>query len=266
MNLTDLRGEWALVTGASSGIGREFCQELAALGLNLAVVARREARLGELATELAARHGTKTLVIPQDLSAPDAASRIVARLTEDGIGIRLLVNNAAFGHWGRFEAATETTYRDMLQTNVVALVTLTLGLVPVLAARTPSAVVNVASGAAYQPVPFMAVYAASKAFVMSFSQALHGEWKEKGVLVQTLVPGPTESEFDAVAGAYVSAIEGRGSPQQVVRDSLRALERDEPVALNARGTYKQRFFAGLFPPRMVIDKVAQMFRPPSAQG
>jgi len=173
------------------------------------------------------------------------------------------VNNAAFGRWGRFEAAPRATYHEMLQANIVALVELTHAFLPDLAAATPSAVVNVASAAAYQPVPFMAVYAASKAFVMSFSQALYGEWKERGVLVQTLVPGATETEFDQVAGAYASAITTRGSPVKVVQDSILALERGNPIALNARGTFKQRFFAGLFPPQFVIAQVAKMFRPPT---
>ena len=202
-------------------------------------------------------------MLPLDLSAPDTAGRIAEGVAQEGIGIRLLVNNAAFGRWGRFESWSEKDYRDMLQTNVASLVALTQRFLPALAARTPSAVVNVTSAAAYQPVPFMAVYAATKAFVMSFSQALYGEWKDRGVLVQTLVPGPTETEFDRAAGAYASAIKGRGSPVDVVHDCLSALEHGDPVALNAKGTFKQRFFAGLFPPRVVIAQVAKMFRPPA---
>jgi short-subunit dehydrogenase len=110
------------------------------------------------------------------------------------------------------------------------------------------------------------VYAATKSFVLSFSQALHNEWEEHGVLVQALVPGPTRSEFDEVAGAYASALGERGDPALAVRDSLAALGRGTPVALNAKGTYRQRLFAGLFPPRVVIRTVAKMFRPPPSAG
>jgi short-subunit dehydrogenase len=108
----------------------------------------------------------------------------------------------------------------------------------------------------------MAVYAASKAFVHSFSQALYGEWKAHGILVQTLVPGPTATEFDAKAGAYESALAGRDAAADVVRASLAALDKGTAVVNVAKGTYKQRFFAGLIPPRLVIREVGKMFKPP----
>jgi short-subunit dehydrogenase len=125
-----------------------------------------------------------------------------------------------------------------------------------------SLVINVSSPASYQPIPYMAVYAASKAFIQSFSQALHGEWKDRGVLVQTLVPGPTESEFDITARAYESALTKRSTPAQVVDAYLARLDSGLPVITAAKGTYKQRFFAGLFPPSMVIREVGKMFTPP----
>lgn len=266
MKLDDLRGQWALVTGASSGIGREYCVQLASRGVNLILVARRKMRLDDIARELERDSGIRTVVIVQDLGAPEAPDLIRARVNDAGIGIRLLVNNAAFGHWGRFEDSSSANYQAMLHANVCSLVGLTRVFLPDLERAAPSAVVNVASAAAYQPVPYMAVYAASKAFVMSFSLALFGELSSRGILVQTLVPGATESEFDQVAGAYPSAITSRGVPAEVVRDSLLALERETPVALNARGTFKQRLFAGLFSPRFVIGEVEKMFRPPAGRS
>lgn len=265
MKLEPLRGEWALVSGASAGIGREYCTQLARRGVNLVLVARREERLASLAKGLESDFGVRTLTVVQDLSAPGAAQSVVERVAAAGLDIRLLVNNAAFGRWGRFEDSSPVLYREMLEANVVALVELTRAFLPQLAKHTPSAVVNVASAAAYQPVPYMAVYAATKAFVLSFSQALYGEWFDRGVLVQTLVPGPTDTEFDQIAGAYASALVARGSPVKVAQESILALERDAPVALSARGTYKQRLFAGLFPPRFVIAQVAKMFRPPDGR-
>ena len=266
MKLEEWRGDWALVTGASAGIGWEFCRQLAARGINLVLVARREERLRDLAEQVGKEFGVRALVVVEDLATEGAAERIRCRVDAEGLRLRLLVNNAAFGRWGEFEGCTAERYRAMLDVNVVALVELTHALLPRLASAAPAAVINVASAAAYQPVPYMAVYAASKAFVMSFSQALHAEWRERGVLVQTLVPGPTESEFDQVAEAYASAITGRGPAQAVVQDSMRALEADEIVALNARGTFKQRLFAALFPPRFVVAQVAKMFRPPGGSG
>jgi short-subunit dehydrogenase len=150
----------------------------------------------------------------------------------------------------------------MLQLNISAMVTLCHDFMPDLSSFPSSVIINVSSAAAYQPVPFMAVYAATKAFVSSFSQALHGEWKVRGVYVQTLIPGPADTEFDAVAGAYESSLTTRRPASQVVRDSLEALRNESPVALSAKGTYVQRLFAGLCPPAMVIREVAKRFSPP----
>ena len=265
MELTQCAGSWALVTGASSGIGREFCVQLAAAKMNLVMVARREALLEELAAELAARHGIATRVIAADLTREESAERIQARLAGDGIQIRLLCNNAAAGRWGRFEQTEAEAYCEMIRLNTCAVVMMCHRLLPALSSHPSSAIINVSSPAAYQPVPYMAVYAASKAFVHSFSQALYGEWRERGVRVQTLVPGPTDTEFDAKAGAYDSALKGRGAPAEVVRLALQQLGRDQPVVAAAKGLFKQRFFAGLFPPRTVIEQVGRMFRPPQGR-
>lgn len=261
MNLSECKGDWALVTGASSGIGREFAVQLAAAGLNLVLVARRKAALDELAFQLSRQHSVRALAIALDLARPNAVDELCGALDAGKVRIRLLINNAAVGRWGRFEDAPAETYQAMLQLNVIAMVILCHRFLPTLASFPTSAVINVSSAACYQPVPFMAVYAASKSFVQSFSQALYGEWRERGVLVQTLVPGPTATEFDATAGAYESALKERGTPQEVVRDSLVQLDKRNPVATNAKGTYKQRLFAGLFPPKIVISTVGRMFTP-----
>lgn len=262
MKLSDLKGHWALVTGASSGIGQELATQLAQAGANLVLVARREERLQALADTLRRQHGVKTHVAAVDLSAPGAVDALKAQLAPAGIRVRLLCNNAGAGRWGRFMDGAGADYERINALNTTALVSMCHAFFGDLASFPGSAVINVSSAAAYQPVPYMAMYAASKAFVQSFSQALHGEWKEHGILVQTLVPGPTESEFDAKAGAYESAVTQRDTPVQVVRAALAGLEGGAPVVAVARGTYKQRFFAGLFPPAMVIREVGKMFKPP----
>ncbi len=263
MRISEFKGYWALVTGASSGIGREFALQFAAAGMNLVLVARRKPRLDALAEELAERCDAQVRVVVADLAEPNAVADIRAIVVSEGCRIRLLCNNAAFGHWGQFESASLAACQNMVQVNIGALVSLCYCLLPELTRFSSSVVINVSSAAAYQPVPYMAEYAATKAFVSSFSQALHQEWKEHGVLVQTLVPGPTATEFDTVAGAYASVLTERGSAEQVVRDSLAHLARDAPVALSAKGTFKQRLFAALFPPSFVIREVARRFRPPS---
>jgi hypothetical protein len=198
-----------------------------------------------------------------DLSQPNAAAGLRARLASSGVTIRLLVNNAAFGRWGRFEATGAESYEEMIRLNTAAMVAMCHHFLPGLTSFPTSAIINVSSPAALQPIPFMAVYAATKAFVHSFSLALCGEWRDRGVLVQTLCPGPTATEFDAKAGAYASALsEERGSPELVVKASLSHLAKDAPLVVTAKGTYKQRFFAGLFPAKLVIREVGKMFRPP----
>jgi short-subunit dehydrogenase len=256
------RGDWALVTGASSGIGREFCGQLAAAGMNLVLVARRKPLLAEAATALSEAHGVRCLVVAVDLSQPRAAEKVHERVAGEGQRVRLLVNNAAFGRWGRFEDTPAADYEAMVQTNAVALVSLCRVFLADLTSFPSSAIINLSSPAALQPTPYMAVYAATKAFVHNFSQALYGEWHAKGVLVQTLVPGPTATEFDAKAGAYESALKERGTPQEVVAAALAHLNRDVPLVATAKGTLQQRFFAGLFPSKMVIKTVARMFQPP----
>lgn len=262
MKLAEAAGQWALVTGASSGIGREFAVQLAAKGINVAIVARRRERLEALADELRERHGVQVEPIAADLAQPGTPALLKQRLAQQGIRIRLLCNNAAFGRWGRFEETPAELYREMIELNTTALVAMCHAFMSDLASFPSSLVINVSSPAGYQPVPYMAVYAASKAFVQSFSQALHGEWKARGVHVQTLVPGPTESEFDATALAYASALTERDAPAHVVRASLARLDARRPVVAAAKGTFKQRFFAGLFPPSIVIREVGKMFTPP----
>jgi hypothetical protein len=149
----------------------------------------------------------------------------------------------------------------MIATNCSAVVTLCEQFLPDLASFSRSVIINASSPAALQPVPYMSVYAATKAFVQNFSLALYEEWKSRGVLVQTLIPGPTATEFDKVAGAYSSALKGRGRVEDVVRISLKAISTETPLAVAADGTYKQRLFAGIAPTRMVLKTVARMFHP-----
>lgn len=265
MTLAEVRGHWALITGASSGIGREFCQQLAAAGAHLVMVARREQLLNDLAEQFRKTYEVRTLVIPIDLSMPNAAAKVKMTLDKHRIRVRLLCNNAAAGRWGRFEGASAEVYEQMIQLNAATPVALCSLLMPDLTSHDSSAIFNVSSQAAYQPVPFMAVYAATKALLHSFSQALYGECgSDNGshVLIKSVVPGPTATDFDAQAGAYESALAKRESPEEVVRVVLSQMERDTPIVTNVGGAYKQRLFAALAPSKLVIRTVARMFQPP----
>ena len=263
MKLEDLRGHWALVTGASSGIGEEFCRQLAAAGVNLVMVARRKNLLDELSASLIGVHAIRTLVLATDLSERDSASRVKTATTQASIRVRLLINNAAFGPWGSFEKTAAQTYESMVQLIAATPISLCHLYLADLESFPSSAVINLSSPAALQPVPYKAVYSAAKTCLHNFSLALYGEWQAKGILVQTLLPGPTATELDTKGGAYKSELgEERRPPSEIVIESLRQLETDAPFVTTNKGTYKQRLFAGIAPVRMIIREVKKMFQAP----
>jgi uncharacterized protein len=185
----------ALVTGASGGIGEELARLLAAGGANLVLVARSADRLAALGEELSRTHAVNASVLAQDLSAPDAVDDIAGELAARQLSIDILVNNAGFGVYGPFATTPADEEARMLQVNVVALTMLTKRLLPAMIERRHGRVLNVASTAAFQPGPLMAVYYASKAYVLSLSEALSNETSGTGVTVTCLCPGPTETGF-----------------------------------------------------------------------
>lgn len=256
-------GDWALVTGASSGIGRTFAQELAAVGFNLVLVSRRGAVLEKLRSDLEQCHGIQAVVVIADLSEPGAAAEVHSVVSRQQIRVRLLCNNAAAGHWGPFEQMPPEECERIAYLTAIAPIALARWFLSDLATFPNSAIINVSSPAAYQPIPNLAAYAAAKACLHSFSLALYGEWAGRGVHVQTLVPGPTATAFDATAGSYRCAAVGteRRPPQEVVRASLAYLGADRPVVTTARGIFRQRLFAGLFPVKFVVRTIRSMFQP-----
>jgi hypothetical protein len=188
----------ALITGASSGIGLELARLFAADKWDVALVARTEGKLQELATELQDAHGIKAHVVAADLAKPDAPAKIIAALS--GVEIEALVNNAGFGLGGEFAKTDLNAELEMIQVNITALTHLTKLVLPAMIARRRGAVLNVASTAAFQPGPLMAVYYATKAYVLSFSEAIADELRNSGVTVTALCPGPTDTGFASAAG------------------------------------------------------------------
>ena len=189
-----------LITGASSGIGRELARVFARNGHDLAVVARRKDRLEALATEIEASHARRPTVIVADLEKPEALSIIEAALGSTGAEPQYLVNNAGFGLLGRADAGDRKAQLAMIDLNMRALTALSLALIPALE-RHKGGILNVGSMAGFLPGPGMAVYYASKAYVRSFSDALHHELKPRGIRVTNLAPGPVPTEFGERAGS-----------------------------------------------------------------
>lgn len=201
----------ALITGASGGIGEELARLMAVDGTDLVLVARSREKLQSLADELSGKHHVAARVLSKDLSDTSAPREIYEELAADGVEVETLINNAGFGSYGLFAETDLAHELRLLQVNVVALTHLTKLFLPGMLARRRGYVMNVASTAAFQPGPLMAVYYASKAYVLSFSEALSNETQGTGVVVSALCPGPTETGFVAAAGMEQSKLFERGA-------------------------------------------------------
>lgn len=216
----------ALITGASAGLGVDFARQLAEKGHQLVLVARRKDRLTALAKELG-----NARAVALDLATPGAAARLMADLAAHGEHVDTLVNNAGFGLWGKIETQKSEQLRDMVDLNVGVLTELTRAVIPGMIERRRGAILNVASTAAFQAGPGMAVYFATKAYVLSFTEAVHEELKPYGIKVSALCPGPTRTEFGSVAGF--------GNRMGKAFDRL-AMTSDKVVALGLKGLARNR--------------------------
>ncbi len=205
----------AVVTGASSGIGRALAEELAARGFDLALVARDESRLGILADELKTRHGTRSVLIPCDLSLPASCDHVAARL--EGENVEILVNNAGFGLHGEFARTDLQAELTMVELQIGALLRLTKAFLPRMLENRRGRILNVSSVYAFAPVPQQLVYGACKTFLYSFSESLSSETKGRGVTVTLLCPGVTRTEFRSRAGIRPKRPNAGNSAEEVAR-------------------------------------------------
>lgn len=253
-------GTTALITGASSGFGVEFAHRFAERGADLVLVARRADRLETLAAELATTYGTRSTVVALDLTAPDAVVTLQKRLSDAGISISSLVNNAGFGSFGTVAETDPAVLDGQVALNVAALVSLTRAFLPELLANGNGALVNVASTAAFQPIPRMAVYAASKAFVLSFTEAIWHEAKGSGLRVTALCPGPAHTEFAGIADNEPAMIGVWATAPQVVAAAMKALDRrvTPPSVVNNRINAIQAKAASMGPRALIVSSVGRM--------
>lgn len=247
----------ALITGASSGIGRELARVFAAHGHHLVLVARNKERLEALADELERRHDVRVAVLLKDLTASRAPDEIFEKIKETGLQIDILVNNAGFASSGPFYAIDAQKDLDMIQLNVTALVLLTRLFLPDMVTRKSGRVLNVASTAAFQPGPYMATYYATKAYVLSFSNAIAKELEGTGVTVTTLCPGPVRTDFQDRAGIRSAAVAGDWiimNAPPVARAGYDGLMKGKRVVVPGL-FHKFHMFAVRFLPRAFLLKV-----------
>jgi short-subunit dehydrogenase len=223
----------ALITGASAGIGAAFAHELAARQTNLVLVARSEAKLQQLAQQLQEKYRIHVDILVQDLTEPTAATAVFDAVNQKGLTIDLLINNAGFGDYGSFAELDGERQVKIVQLNILALVDLTHKFLPGMRQRRSGSIINMSSTAAFQPMPYFSVYAASKAFVLNFSEALSAENSSYGVRILAVCPGPTDTNFfqDAKFPSSLASIAAANyTPTEVVvREALQALEKNQSI-------------------------------------
>jgi short-subunit dehydrogenase len=260
------QGKTALITGASSGIGAAFARALAARGMHVILVARAETTLRSMADDFAVRHKIRAEVVPVDLSRDDAAREVAATIAQRGLSVDLLVNNAGFTTFGRFEDLTLERDHAQVMVNITALVDLTHAFVPAMLARGNGGIINVASIAAFMPSPYQVVYPATKAFVLTFSYGLHAALQRRGIQVLAVCPGAVATNFfeagqapEIRAAARLSG--GARTPEQVVATSLRAFEAGKSMVIDGRINAATVALARLLPRSLLAQIVGRVTRP-----
>ena len=267
MRLSTFKGDWAVITGASSGIGREFARQLAGEGINTILVARRAALLDELARELEADFHLSARRHCFDLTSSDDAGHELRRLVRDqAITPRLLCNSAGIGRWGGLEEFPAADYVRIMKLNIMAPITICRHFFSDLTTFSSSVIINVSSQAAIMPVPFMSCYGASKAALHNFSLALGEEWAARGILVQTVVPGPTRTPFDnGRPGVVPKFVRRWDDADKIVRASLAGIEEDRRLVVTASGFTNQKIFWALAPASTALRMISRTSRPPDAE-
>ncbi|MGA8234314.1 MAG: SDR family oxidoreductase [Candidatus Acidiferrales bacterium] len=255
------RGKWALVTGASAGIGLEFAKQLAAGGANLVLTARRRDRLEKIEQELASKHGITVEIVAADLAAADAPRQIFQFTHDRRIEIELLVNNAGFGVYGEFGGSDIASELDMVLVNCSAVVHLTHLYLPSMIARRHGDILIVASIAGFQGIPFFSIYAATKGFDLLFAEGLAEEVRPHGVHVCALCPGSTDSEFHAVAGTPQRSFRSQETSEKVARVGLQAVAKGKSYVISGAKNYLLTHIQRLTPRSLVTKIAAKLYQP-----
>lgn len=257
------QGKTALITGASSGIGAAFARTLAAKGMNLILVARSQQKLQHLAEALMQQHAISVDTIVADLSQPETAKAVYDAVQAQDRTVDLLINNAGVATYGRFDQQSLRTQQDEILLNVNAVVGLTHPFLQAMLYNGQGAIINVASTGGFQSTPYMAVYSATKAFIIAWSEALWAETRRQGISVVTLCPGPTDTAIYQVIGTDDTAIGKKVPPEQVVRTGLRALEKGKMTVIDGGNNYWLSQLYRILPRQLLVNLVERLLRPKS---
>ncbi|MDG2992056.1 SDR family oxidoreductase [Candidatus Synechococcus calcipolaris G9] len=256
----------ALITGASKGIGAVYAQVLAEKGYSLVLTARSYDHMQTIVAQLGQTYGVPIRFFSEDLSQPGAAQRIYDQVQSWGLSIDLLINNAGFGDYGEFAQRGRSKLTAMIQVNILALMELTHLFLPQMQQRGQGSIINLSSIGGFQAVPYLAVYGATKAFVLQFSEALWAENRQKGVTVMAVCPGPTTTDFFHAAEMKRNPdlMTSQDHPEIVVRESLAALEQKRSCVITGQLSNRLIALAGRFAPReWLVAQLEPRFRPPA---
>lgn len=259
--MLNYKGKWALITGASAGIGESFAHELAKKGINLVLVARRKDKLHSLSKELQKSYSIQVDVIPLDLAKTGAPQRLFAEVQKRKRSIRVLVNNAGLGVYGNLHKTDINKNEQLILLNVFSPAILTQLFLPAMLKAKDGVIINVASTAAFQPLPYMSNYGASKAFLLSFTEALWAEYQKDGIHILAVCPGPVETEFFTAMGNKMKSIGKRDRAETVTQTALQAIEKNKIYVIpGALKNYWLAQLARFLPRKLVANESEKVMR------
>ncbi|RFM28819.1 SDR family NAD(P)-dependent oxidoreductase [Deminuibacter soli] len=257
--MQSVKGKTAFITGASSGIGKAFAYHLAARQCHLILTARSENALHEIARDIRQQYQVQVTVYAGDLCDAAMPQQLFDKTSKDSLQVDILINNAGFGKWAHFLDETIASYEEMIALNITALVKLTHLFLPQMLTRGEGGIINIGSTGSFQPCPYIGVYCASKAFVLSFSEALYGEYFKRGIHITAVCPGNTQTPFFSRANANTKGM-GFDTPEKVAKDGLSALLKGKNYTVIGFGNYLQSLSSRFFTRKMTIGIVGNIFR------
>ncbi|KUM13670.1 short-chain dehydrogenase [Acinetobacter calcoaceticus] len=258
-HLSTFKNSTALITGASSGIGKAYAQKIASLGINLILTARSEQKLNDLADELRKKYNVTVEVIVLDLAQPNSAQTLFDEVQTRKLSVEILINNAGFGKWTKFLDQSVATYQEMITLNISSVTSLCYLFLPHMLANKKGIMINISSTGAFQPLPYIAVYGASKSYVLQFTEALAGEYSSSGVKFLAVCPGNTETNFTQVANADTSGMKS-STVDDVVSATVAALDKNKPTLVVGCSNYLTSQLPRILSRKKMINLVEGMLR------